>query len=100
MPSCEWLSTNGATSFADAHCSMKAWGKSLDESKSSGIRFLADPAGEFTRALDVELEAAKIFGNNRSKRFAVLTENGKITKASVEPDGTGISSMAYRAIRF
>lgn len=70
---------------------MKAWGKSLDESKKSGIRFIADPAGEFARAWDVEFDAAKILGNNRSKRYAVLTENGKVTKVAVEPDNTGIT---------
>jgi len=73
---------------------MKAWGKSLDESKKSGIRFLADPAGEFTRAWDVEFDAAKFLGNNRSKRYAVLTENGKVTKVAVEPDNTGITISA------
>jgi peroxiredoxin len=72
--------------------SMKAWGKSLDSSKSSGIRFLADPSGEFTRAWDVEFDASKILGNPRSKRYAVTTDNGKVVKASVEPDNTGISS--------
>ncbi|OAP53784.1 hypothetical protein AYL99_12003 [Fonsecaea erecta] len=77
---------------------MKAWGKSLDEPKSSGIRFLTDPAGAFTHAWDVELEAARTCGNNRSKRSAVLTENGKISKTSVEPDGTGISSLAFPTI--
>ncbi len=69
---------------------MKAWGKSLDESKK--IRFLADPSGEFTRAWDFEFDAAKFLGNNRSKRYAVLTENGKVTKVAVEPDNTGITS--------
>lgn len=74
------------------HRRMKAWGKSLDESKSSGIRFLADPSGDFTRAWDVEFDAAKILGNNRSKRYAVTTENGKVVKAAVEPDNTGVTS--------
>jgi len=73
---------------------MKAWGKSLDESKSSGIRFLADPSGDFTRAWDVEFDAAKILGNNRSKRYAVLTEDGKVVKEAVEPDNTGVSISA------
>ncbi|KIW27941.1 uncharacterized protein PV07_07636 [Cladophialophora immunda] len=73
---------------------MKAWAKSLDESKKSGIRFLADPSGEFTRAWDVEFDAAKILGNNRSKRYAVTTEDGKVVKASVEPDNTGVTISA------
>ena len=71
---------------------MKAWGKSLDESNSSGIRFLGDPAGDFTRAWDVEFDAAKILGNNRSKRYAVVTEDGKVVKVAVEPDNTGVTS--------
>ena len=71
--------------------SMKAWAKTLDESKKSGIRFLADPAGDFTRAWDVEFDSAKMLGNNRSKRYAVATENGKVVKASVEPDNIGVT---------
>ena len=66
----------------------------MDESKKTGIRFLADPSGEFTRTWDVEFDSAKIFGNNRSKRYAVTTDNGKVVKASVEPDNTGISSQS------
>ena len=70
---------------------MKAWAKSLDSDKSSGIRFLGDPAGEFTRAVDAEFEAAAILGNNRSKRYAMVTQDGKFTKIAIEPDNTGIS---------
>jgi len=70
---------------------MKAWQKSLDEKKTSGIRFLADPAGEFTKAWDVDFDAAKILGNSRSKRYAVATEDGKVTKVAVEPDNTGLT---------
>ncbi|KIX00764.1 uncharacterized protein Z518_09829 [Rhinocladiella mackenziei CBS 650.93] len=77
---------------------MKAWGKNLDESKSSGIRFLADPAGDFTRAWDVEFDAAKILGNNRSKRYAVATEDGKVVKVAVEPDNTGVTISAAEAM--
>ena len=79
--------------------SMKAWAKSLDESKKSGIRFLADPSGEFTRAWDVEFDAAKILGNNRSKRYAVITEDGKVVKASVEPDNTGVTSEFHHFLQ-
>ncbi|EHY58567.1 Peroxisomal membrane associated protein 20 [Exophiala dermatitidis] len=73
---------------------MKAWAKSLDESKKSGIRFLADPAGEFTRAWDVEFDASKLLGNKRSKRYAVVTEDGKAVKVAVEPDNTGVTVSA------
>lgn len=70
---------------------MNAWGKSLDADKSSGIRFLGDPDGSFTRALDVEFESAAILGTNRSKRYALVVKDGKITDVNVEPDNTGLS---------
>ncbi|KIN04421.1 hypothetical protein OIDMADRAFT_25080 [Oidiodendron maius Zn] len=66
-----------------------AWGKSLDADKSSGIRFLADSSGAFTRALDLEFPAAAFFGTNRSKRYALVIEGGKVKSANVEPDNIG-----------
>ncbi|KEF62867.1 peroxiredoxin (alkyl hydroperoxide reductase subunit C) [Exophiala aquamarina CBS 119918] len=75
---------------------MKAWGKSLDADKSSGIRFLADPTGEFSKAWDVTFDATPILGNHRSKRYATTIENGRVVKAAVEPDNTGISSELPR----
>lgn len=71
---------------------MKAWAKALDESKSSGIRFLGDATGEFTKAWDVDFDATALLGNPRSKRYAVQTEDGKVTSVAVEPDNTGITS--------
>ncbi|CAL3965619.1 hypothetical protein PZA11_002525 [Diplocarpon coronariae] len=68
---------------------MKAWGKSLDKDGSSGIRFLGDPAGKFTRALDLEFEAAGFLGTNRSKRYAIVVEGGKVKSVNVEPDNVG-----------
>ncbi|KAL2068064.1 hypothetical protein VTL71DRAFT_16162 [Oculimacula yallundae] len=68
---------------------MNAWGKSLDKDGSSGIRFLGDPAGKFTRALDVEFEAAPLLGTNRSKRYAMVVEDGKVKSISIEPDNLG-----------
>jgi 2-Cys peroxiredoxin 5 len=73
---------------------MNAWGKSLDKDSSSGIRFLGDPSGAFTRALDVEFEAAPLLGTNRSKRYAIVVENGKVKSVDVEPDNIGVSVSA------
>ena len=75
---------------ADTHLSMKAWGDSLDADKSSNIRFLGDPSGSFTKAFDTEFESAKIFGQNRSKRYVVTVENGKVKDVFIEPDKTGV----------
>lgn len=68
---------------------MNAWRKTFDEDKTSGIRFLGDASGAFTRALDLEFDAAAIMGNNRSKRSALQTQDGKIVKVAVEPDNIG-----------
>jgi 2-Cys peroxiredoxin 5 len=68
---------------------MNAWGKTLDKDGSSGIRFLGDPSGAFTRALDLEFEAAPLLGTNRSKRYALVVENGKVKSINVEPDNIG-----------
>ena len=70
--------------------SMNAWGKSLSSQfATSDIRFLADPAGKFTRALDLEFEAAPLLGTNRSKRYAAVVKDGKFTRVEVEPDNVG-----------
>jgi peroxiredoxin len=59
-------------------------GKSLGEN-SSGIRFLGNPSGAFTRALGLEFEASPVLGTNRSKRYAIVVENGKLQSMGVEP---------------
>ena len=69
---------------------MKAWQKQLG-AKEAGIRFLGDAQGEFTKAWDTGFDATPLLGNVRSKRFAALTEDGKVTKVFVEPDNTGIT---------
>lgn len=69
---------------------MKAWGESLDANKSSNIRFLGDPSGAFTKAFDTEFDSAKVFGQNRSKRYAVTVEDGKVKDVFIEPDNTGV----------
>jgi len=73
---------------------MGAWGTTLDPTGKSGIRFLADPHSELTTALDLSFDGAAIFGNARSKRYALVVENGKVTKAFVEPDNTGLDGMS------
>ena len=55
------------------------------------MRFLGDPTGQFTEALDLSFDSAAVFGNNRSKRYALLVEDGKVKEAFVEPDNTGVN---------
>lgn len=87
------------------------------------VRFIADPTGEFTNKLELDFDATKVFGNVRSKRYALVVENGKVKyvndvscyisvawtrelyanngsrSAHVEPDGTGTNeSMADKVL--
>ncbi|QDS78009.1 hypothetical protein FKW77_002525 [Venturia effusa] len=78
---------------------MNAWGKILDPSGKSGIRFIADPELKFTKALDLSFDqAAAIFGGERSKRYALLIEDGKVKEAFVEPDNTGLNVSAAEKV--
>lgn len=77
---------------------MKAWGKSLDKDGSSGIRFLADQDGSFTRALDQEFPAAPFLGSNRSKRYAMVVKDGKVKSVHTEPDNIGIKESTAEKV--
>ncbi|KAI9749573.1 MAG: DNA replication regulator sld2 [Chaenotheca gracillima] len=77
---------------------MKAWGLTLDPKGDSGVRFLGDPTGQFTEALDLSFDAAAIFGGPRSKRYALVVEDGKVTEAHVEPDNTGVDVSAAEKV--
>jgi 2-Cys peroxiredoxin 5 len=50
---------------------------------------LADPTGAFTKALDLSFDGSAIFGGDRSKRYAIVIEQGKVKSVAVEPDNTG-----------
>ncbi|KAI1129763.1 AhpC/TSA family protein [Nemania abortiva] len=78
---------------------MKAWGDQLDPTKASGIRFLADPTGAFTKALDLGFDVIPVFGHTRAKRYALVIEGGKVKSVHVEPDNTGTDvSMAEQVL--
>jgi 2-Cys peroxiredoxin 5 len=79
---------------------MKAWHGQLDPAEQTGIRFLADPTGEFIEALELGWDGGKpIFGNTRSQRFALKIEDGKVAAAHLEPDQTGANaSMADKVL--
>ncbi|KAI9840913.1 MAG: Peroxiredoxin-5, mitochondrial [Sclerophora amabilis] len=77
---------------------MKAWGDSLDAEGTSGIRFLGDPTGKFTEALDLSFDAAAIFGGPRSKRYALVIDDGKVKEIHAEPDNTGVDVSAAEKV--
>ncbi|KAJ4387939.1 hypothetical protein N0V93_008542 [Gnomoniopsis smithogilvyi] len=78
---------------------MKAWGDLLDPEGILGMRFIADSTGEFTKALELDFDATKVFGNHRSKRYALVVKDGKVKSTHIEKDGTGTNdSMADKVL--
>lgn len=73
---------------------MSAWGNQFNV--KGKIRMLADPAGAFTKAVDLGIDLPPL-GGLRSKRFSMVIDNGIVKSLNVEPDGTGLTcSLADR----
>ncbi|KAI5363976.1 Putative redoxin [Septoria linicola] len=77
---------------------MKAWAESLDPGAKSGIRFLGDPHAELTKAWDLEFDSEAVFGQNRGKRCAIVTEDGKVKSVHIEPDNIGVNDSAAEKV--
>ncbi|KAL9054010.1 MAG: hypothetical protein Q9162_004416 [Coniocarpon cinnabarinum] len=77
---------------------MKAWKKTLDEKSESKIRFLADASGAFTKALDMSFDASPLLGNERSKRYALVVDGGKVASVHAEPDNTGVNESSAQKV--
>jgi len=60
---------------------MDAWSK---QAGAEGILMLADGNAEFTRALGLELDAIGFFMGLRSQRFALVAEDGVVTRLFIE----------------
>lgn len=63
-----------------------AWNETLDPGKESGVTFLADPEGNFTKEFGLLIDVSQYFGNSRANRAAVIVKNGKIEKIAKEKD--------------
>ena len=63
---------------------MGAWGKSQNAEE---LLMLADGNGDLTQALGLELDASGFGMGKRSRRFAMIVENGVVTHLAVEPAG-------------
>ena len=64
---------------------MGAWGK--DQKTDGKVMMLADGSGDFTRAVELELDATKAGLGKRSQRYSMLVDNGVVTKLHVEAAG-------------
>ena len=67
---------------------MAAWGEA--HAAGDKVRMLADPVGEFAIRMGLDVDAAAL-GGTRSKRFALVVENGTVTHLHIEPDGFGLT---------
>lgn len=75
-----------------------AWGKSLGV--PTDIRIIADTEGAFAKAGDHLFDSKKVFGNDRSVRYAAIVQDGKVVTELVEPDKTGVDvSSAENILR-
>jgi peroxiredoxin len=73
---------------------MDAWG--LSQNVTGKVRMLADGNGTFAKAMGLELDATKGGLGMRSQRFAMVVEDGTITKLNVEAPGAfEVSSAEY-----
>lgn len=65
---------------------LRAWGEATG-ARAAGITLLGDSDGAFTRALDMAFDAPAIGLYGRSKRYAVVVEDGVVTHVQVDRPG-------------
>ena len=61
---------------------MDAWGK--DRGAGDDVRLIADGNATFAKALGLEMDGSGIGFGTRSQRFALIAEDGVVTKLAVE----------------
>jgi peroxiredoxin len=64
---------------------MDAWGK--DQNAGDKVMMLADGNGEYSKALDLEMDATGFGMGTRSQRFAIIVDDGTATHVAVEAPG-------------
>lgn len=76
---------------------MKAWAKTYPENKH--VKFLADGAGKYTNVLGLELDLTEKGLGLRSRRFALLADDLKVTVANIEEGGQFTVSGAEEILK-
>lgn len=73
---------------------MKAWG--ADQQVGDSMLMLGDGNGEFTKAIGLEMDAAKFGMGLRSQRYSMLVKDGVVSELNVEQGGEyKVSSAEY-----
>jgi peroxiredoxin len=76
---------------------MGAWGK--DQKADGKVVMLADGNGDFTRAVGLELDATANGLGKRSKRYAMVVDNGVVKTLNVEAPGAFEVSSAEAILK-
>lgn len=63
---------------------MGSWGESAN---ADAIKMIADGNGEFTKALGLEMDGSSFGLGTRSQRYAMLVDDGVVTKLNIEDPG-------------
>ncbi len=50
------------------------------------VLFLADPTAEFAKAIGLDFDATAGLGGIRSKRYAMLVDDGVVKTLNIEPE--------------
>jgi peroxiredoxin len=74
---------------------MGAWGK--DQGAGDKVRMLADGSADFTRAAGLEFDLSDKGLGVRSKRYAMVVEDGVVTALNLE-DGGGLTISSAESI--
>jgi len=74
---------------------MGAWG-SANNAKGK-VRMLADGNGEFTKAMGLSLDASGFGMGQRSQRYAMIVQDGKVKDLLVEP-GPGLNVSSAESV--
>ncbi|GFN97102.1 peroxiredoxin-5, mitochondrial [Plakobranchus ocellatus] len=70
---------------------MAAWAKSTGA--EGKIRMLADPCGEFTKTLGMDIDCTKLLGGVRSHKYSLVVEDSIIQSINVDPESTGLQCL-------
>lgn len=71
---------------------MRYWGR-ISGAEEAGITLLADPGAEFTRAVGMDYSMPDRGMLNRSKRYAMLVEDGVVRRLYLE-EATGVCEIS------
>jgi len=64
---------------------MKAWGE--NQGVLEDMLMLADPAGEFTRAVGLTMDGSKFGLGERSQRYSMIVDDGVVKELNIEAPG-------------